>query len=55
MTPVLLFRNSRGRIEPEAVWVSRHTAHVVTDFRPSAFWISIETLGHVLGTLEFRG
>jgi hypothetical protein len=44
-----------GRIEPEAVWVSRHTAHVDTDIRPLAFGISIETLGHVLRTLELRG
>ena len=31
-------RNSHGRIEPEAVWVSRHTAHVDTDIRPVGIW-----------------
>ena len=31
-------RNSHGRIEPEAVWVSRHTAHVDTDIRPVGVW-----------------
>ena len=31
-------RNSHGRIEPEAVWVSLHTAHVDTDIRPVGVW-----------------
>jgi hypothetical protein len=31
-------RNSHGRIEPEAAWVSLHTAHVDTDIRPVGVW-----------------